>query len=1648
MVDHCTYLLDGVARRLSYQNFISLILHFHHEKPYLLYTKDQQNHQNLLGISSLLQEKVRFLLNAQEDTQKSNGQKEKQGKEKVEEKSDKTDDLEFTSDEINFLCKELFLYLVTNDDERNYALYFRDFQKYFNDRDFQSNLFILSVFFLPRRKNALTPILSELITFYNQSIMTGAYFCQGHYKNSVYWMRLEMIQAFGNLSPWLSPSSNSSSSYASIKQLLIEGLKDSSFLRKEICRSSYLSLKKLGENPDEIMISYLESMLTFLKTTPVNQLRHDLSVLALCTFLRNFVNYYLYRRLPYDLLVNIMNELLVNSSWIPMKKIIIIYEHFPKNYLENEIYYLMFRAFYDEKMLTIKTCFLQIISYFFKKLSFTFQYELLLFLFHYKYQSAEGRSRIRPVLNENGEVADPTRGIIIERDADDYLLPPCSLHLAFAPTSSKKYSFPDLPKVIINSFLLSKSKQNPFNMLVGNIQFEVYAQLDYAFLSTTFFSPSGVTNASPSEMYYRSVAQQQVSSLKILESYFSMKRFNKEKMVFPLLLSLRKDSLDVHQIFRFLMSNFLKSIEDHAGNVSSIYPSEGMNYESKSIAYLLVALMRNLNDEELAELKQHQPFPNLSPAIDSNLQQFALPTDELDKRESFVSNYLQGLECGKYITTYQVSKDVFNSINSLPISALKRVFPLHGLSGRKRDSCVQILKWFTVEERFDGFSNILNSETFVSEDGPILKFLFWAYFEEFIPKSNFPLNLLGQQDTIQASTLSQWNKLVQTFHSSYYIMKRFPVASLELLLTQLSEELLVDGLMYFYLMIMMVSVDSTVKRDIVRNFSVNSFISGQVSELKSSSINTPIFLKKLDFLNQISEVLKRISIFRNHSEYQDQSFLFSLFEYILRIPGVEREGILTYVLCLVDEIRESVFSHLLTFHIETRCMNAFQEENLTIIGTYQKAFSLLTEFLDVTVKSNYYFSEDTFLNLFQKFEFISKFHEDILGNIEIDPNLPISKSLPFQKIRFAITLAQLVLPSKSLSLAVETILDKLGQYLLPLLKYCQNLEKNQKPFLHCFHLLFILVRCQPEKFMDQFVEIFLKVKDSDVLRSSVFPVFFHLLFETRDYRLLDVAERLSGQGLDELKSSGNIFFSDLEKVKLFFFPESPDFTTNSWLEKSVDQFPVLKQYPILPCFPKLFDACVQRIVQISKENRPKNSFDITNSLFKFLNFSRRSKPISQDFPIALHMVFPCMEYFDNICPFSHETEEYMINQLLTRSDSALSKYYSADYLPLINYSFEVYQKDILILFDSLLSTIGEYSFQGKIHFGQSRIRLLEKLSNKLLLVDLFQCQVSESEDSILTMRRQITFLKFILSYISRWVKSSMKIKSLFNSSLYIYLYEKIFYEKFLLKCLNHQIEHELYQILVYLYDYTYQRTHNFPFPDPQFENSPKKKEDPVVCQREYQSELQSSHSHSSFSDGTYKDLAEAEVHFLQSLLIQKHIQPLLMENSHPSNEEINTACYIVNEIMEFLPEAPGHYDICRNYYQIFVLFYQKYQKNFLHSQKPFFRVELLAKFEAQYYDFSLSFHDAHDNGKEDNLIEDNPQMNSYKYLAKCSLSNSEYDVIFHKATMVEFSLFEIIIDHEIIQSWKKFEETSHSPSNQYQEELKNKLTLYMDYLKK
>jgi hypothetical protein len=361
--------------------------------------------------------------------------------------------------------------------------------------------------------------------------------------------------------------------------------------RKETAHTAGKTLLTIGESPDALLarrVADFQIIVDNCLKTPnkfVSDSTFQLQLSHCFQFLRNFASYLVWKQK--EIFFTLLDSLVILPAVsTKIQDFISIYDEFPLFILEKELNYLMFRAFYDEKYPILKNMYLKLIAHCYLKCSFPFQSEVLKFLLRYRLQrkqpTTEGKIQLLPSSGEEGE---------------EYLLPPCS---------SQLMSLPDLPRAKINSFLLSKSKAKPFNMLVMNIQYEIYFKINYDFLKNAFEVSQQILLHSriPVSMVERITFQTHpdFAPMKILESYFSIKRYQKEEMLSALLASLPGNSEALQEIFQYLLA---KCNQIRTGGSQEF--DEGTNYTVYSVTQLLLALSRNLNDEQMRELKKCHP---------------------------------------------------------------------------------------------------------------------------------------------------------------------------------------------------------------------------------------------------------------------------------------------------------------------------------------------------------------------------------------------------------------------------------------------------------------------------------------------------------------------------------------------------------------------------------------------------------------------------------------------------------------------------------------------------------------------------------------------------------------------------------------------------------------------------------------------------------------------------------------------------------------------------------------------------------------------------------------------------------------------------------------------------------------------------------
>jgi hypothetical protein len=365
--------------------------------------------------------------------------------------------------------------------------------------------------------------------------------------------------------------------------------------RRETARAAWKTLLKIGESPDTLLARKLADFQIIVDNclkTPnkfVSDSIFQMQLTQCFQFLQNFASYLVWKQK--DIFFTLLDSLVILPAVsTKIQDFISIYDEFPLFILEKELNYLMFRAFYDEKYPILKNMYLKLIAAFYLKCSFTFQSEVLKFLLRYRLQrkqlTAEGKIPEQLLLSSAGG-----------EEVEEYLLPSCS---------SQLITLPDLPRAKINSFLLSKSKAKPFNMLVMNIQYEIYFKINYDFLKNSFelsqqvLLRSGIPVSMVAQITFQS--HPDFAPMKILESYFSIKRYQKEEMLSALLVSLPGNSEALQEIFQYLLA---KCNQIRSGGSQEF--DEGTNYTVYSVTQLLLTLSKNLNDEQMRELKKCHP---------------------------------------------------------------------------------------------------------------------------------------------------------------------------------------------------------------------------------------------------------------------------------------------------------------------------------------------------------------------------------------------------------------------------------------------------------------------------------------------------------------------------------------------------------------------------------------------------------------------------------------------------------------------------------------------------------------------------------------------------------------------------------------------------------------------------------------------------------------------------------------------------------------------------------------------------------------------------------------------------------------------------------------------------------------------------------
>ncbi len=288
---------------------------------------------------------------------------------------------------------------------------------------------------------------------------------------------------------------------------------------------------------------------------------------------------------PY--IIKIIDKMFCLGTFISPKDFLPFYCKFSQKHLENELSYLMFRAFYDEKYPIIKNYFLFFISYFFMKEEVSKQYlqEFMKFLLDFKrakmirQRKQSNLQRILITTNhefgfQQEEIIDEYEEIVVE---DVYILPPCSIHAILTNTTSanyySKYDLPDLPKSLINSYLLSKQKQYPYNILVANIQFEVFSKItfQYYFQTLATLSPYPVTIK------------------RLLDSYFSIVRYEKQQMLYTFLSSLLPGSPESDEVFSYLINKYRQALLNSSDERQAQIASDALHF---------FGFMKNILSEE------------------------------------------------------------------------------------------------------------------------------------------------------------------------------------------------------------------------------------------------------------------------------------------------------------------------------------------------------------------------------------------------------------------------------------------------------------------------------------------------------------------------------------------------------------------------------------------------------------------------------------------------------------------------------------------------------------------------------------------------------------------------------------------------------------------------------------------------------------------------------------------------------------------------------------------------------------------------------------------------------------------------------------------------------------------------------------------
>jgi hypothetical protein len=1234
------------------------------------------------------------------------------------------------------------------EDKESFILLLKTFREKRNLFNLQDSLALLHIF-APKIKESET--LSQICLLYEDCLVQSS--------NCSAWIRLEIINILGSLT-----IKNSSGN-----KHLIEALGRVSFLRDKISKAAFLSLKQLGEDPESILVAEIRKMKN----------NRDYAVLHGVHILQNFVSYLIYQKKYYEIITDAMNDLLL-VPWLPLEEIILIYEQFPLTFLENEIHYLMFRAFYDERYLMMKNLFLKILSYFFKRLSLSFQFELLNFLLYYKYQSS------------NGSEAEK------ERESQDYLLPPCSLQLAFSGNNilaSNRFNFPDLPKALINSFLLSKAKANPFNMLIGNIQFTLYTQLDYPYLESTFFSPSKEsTSLTQQQKLFLEIIVQRITLKRIFESYFSMKRFNKESMMYNLIKFLPRESLVMEETFAFLLSKFLSGSIAEGESATFVNPSEGINFDRTSISLLIAKFYPLLNSAQQTELNKYSPFNNsylirqllaLESGSNNNY-----PVSDQMVILSFLHKLLKPENYDFHPSDEEISviREKFLQLSMSQIIILFHDLHLEGhivnqpSTGYFSNHPLQVLfQDLPMSRRISYFKELLEGASLYKEvfAQHLRVFLFFRIFKEFC------------SHLVPFSVLSKKNFLTDPL--SFQILFT-DLPDCFMILATMQKQLDPEHFHYFSRLLMKTSLKNSF--DFLYLLLVVILL---VDEEKTSDSNQFIQDCTLEFIcfeedlktQQISQRMAAVELFykmflnlSNRPEVAETDvFLYSFPIQLLKLRSLssncEKESVTDNILSLLGQIRTKI------------CVSLWENTHKKCVSLIASDFprAAITEVEDflhaVNVKNRFYFPVEEYLGIHQELIKIRDFNNVNNGsgsNIVENKSTDVCQTSNFLMLKLLIMLIQIVSPHEQFSTEMVTITDQLYYSFLQMLKVpVTNAEKNldthnrernraRQHRAEFSSVLWILALYNPDKYLDKFLSLVLKEKDDPMLEESLTPNFLSLLFSLNNEKVNEFCTNLlKGFNLPTPSGTGGRPFPTDENLPLttwmdFSFEKKLQETYSTWgaLESNYYQF-LSFQYPMLSCFPEVLLHYFKSLLttgtdpkdvgtstqetsseyfennNTSQEKSMKDTMMTTVSNFaenrenQISNISAVSSfVIDQSAPnsslnnhlfpffITMEMSLELLTHFSTIFHFSIETEEYFINVLLNQSNSEWNHYYSSDFITSskVKTDFTNFQKEVILFYERILRFKNFHAFSVHSPFHSSFQHLLLKLMKKLLLEDL------------------------------------------------------------------------------------------------------------------------------------------------------------------------------------------------------------------------------------------------------------------------------------------------------------------------------------------